>query len=169
MPIRPELRKFYTGPAWDQARASILQRARKQCEDCGKPQGKLVYVTRDGTGRWNSEITLGYQNARLLVTRVRKELAGKRRFEARWNAWYGPGKNTAPAPESGYIYCIRVVLSIAHLNHTPGDDRPENLKALCLGCHLRYDREYHKLQRSIRKDTARPVFESIGQAALEVR
>jgi len=37
----------------------------------------------------------------------------------------------------------RVVLTVAHLNHTPEDCRDENLKAMCQGCHLHYDREHH--------------------------
>lgn len=34
-------------------------------------------------------------------------------------------------------------LTVAHLNHTPEDCRPENLKALCAGCHLKYDAQHH--------------------------
>lgn len=37
----------------------------------------------------------------------------------------------------------RIVLTVAHLNHTPEDVRDENLRALCQRCHLRYDREHH--------------------------
>ncbi|HJR04592.1 MAG TPA: hypothetical protein VKA83_23325 [Methylomirabilota bacterium] len=37
----------------------------------------------------------------------------------------------------------RVVLTTAHLNHIPEDCRPENLRAMCQGCHLHYDREHH--------------------------
>lgn len=37
----------------------------------------------------------------------------------------------------------KVVLTVAHLNHTPGDDRLENLAALCQRCHLNLDREQH--------------------------
>ena len=29
-----------------------------------------------------------------------------------------------------------VILTTAHLNHTPEDCRPENLKVMCQGCHL---------------------------------
>ena len=32
-----------------------------------------------------------------------------------------------------------VVLTVAHLNHTPEDCRDENLKAWCQRCHNRYD------------------------------
>jgi hypothetical protein len=41
-----------------------------------------------------------------------------------------------------------VVLTTAHLNHTPEDCRPENLKAMCQGCHLHYDREHHAQTRA---------------------
>lgn len=37
----------------------------------------------------------------------------------------------------------KVVLTVAHLNHRPMDCRPENLKALCQRCHLRYDAALH--------------------------
>jgi hypothetical protein len=33
----------------------------------------------------------------------------------------------------------RYVLSVAHLNHVPGDCERGNLKALCTSCHCRYD------------------------------
>lgn len=38
---------------------------------------------------------------------------------------------------------VRVILTIAHLNHTPGDDRPENLRAWCAECHLAFDQAEH--------------------------
>ena len=37
----------------------------------------------------------------------------------------------------------KIVLTVAHLNHTPEDCRDENLKAMCQRCHLRYDRDHH--------------------------
>lgn len=41
-----------------------------------------------------------------------------------------------------------VVLTTAHLNHRPPDCRPENLLAMCQGCHLHYDREHHAETRA---------------------
>jgi hypothetical protein len=38
----------------------------------------------------------------------------------------------------------KVVLTVAHLNHTPEDCRDENLKAMCQRCHLRYDHDHHQ-------------------------
>jgi 5-methylcytosine-specific restriction endonuclease McrA len=43
-------------------------------------------------------------------------------------------------PETG----SRVVLTIAHLDHTPENCEPENLRAMCQRCHLRYDQQHHK-------------------------
>lgn len=39
MPIRPDLRHFYRGPAWQEVRARIRERAGDKCEHCGKPNG----------------------------------------------------------------------------------------------------------------------------------
>lgn len=37
----------------------------------------------------------------------------------------------------------RRTLTVAHMNHTPEDISPGNLKALCAPCHLRYDAKHH--------------------------
>lgn len=36
-----------------------------------------------------------------------------------------------------------VVLTVAHLDHTPENVHPANLRAMCQACHLRYDRDHH--------------------------
>ena len=38
----------------------------------------------------------------------------------------------------------RIVLTIAHLDHTPENCDPTNLQALCQRCHLRYDIAHHQ-------------------------
>lgn len=38
---------------------------------------------------------------------------------------------------------VRIVLTIAHLDHDPRNCAPENLAAWCQKCHLDYDREHH--------------------------
>lgn len=42
-------------------------------------------------------------------------------------------------PETGAV----VVLTIAHLDHTPEHSQPENLRAWCQRCHLTYDALHH--------------------------
>jgi hypothetical protein len=36
----------------------------------------------------------------------------------------------------------RFLLTVAHLDQDPGNNTPNNLKALCAPCHLRYDRQF---------------------------
>lgn len=43
-------------------------------------------------------------------------------------------------------------LTVAHLNHTPEDCREENLKAMCAGCHLRYDAKHHAETRKHKRE-----------------
>lgn len=66
-------------------------------------------------------------------------------------------RNHEPHPVTG----SKVVLTVAHFNHTPGDNRPENLIALCQRCHLALDREQHtqnaKQTRLDKKDASRPL------------
>ncbi|MGV9742824.1 hypothetical protein [Nocardia farcinica] len=60
-----------------------------------------------------------------------------------------------------------VVLTTAHLDHTPEHCEPENLRAMCQGCHLHYDRDRHAETRAAtrRADLERqmePLFELGG-------
>lgn len=43
-------------------------------------------------------------------------------------------------------------LTVAHLNHTPEDISPENLKAMCAPCHLRYDAQHHAETRKKKRE-----------------
>ncbi len=42
----------------------------------------------------------------------------------------------------------KVVLTVAHLDHTPEHCDDENLRHMCQGCHLHYDREHHAQTRA---------------------
>lgn len=42
---------------------------------------------------------------------------------------------------------IKIVLTVAHLNHNINDNRPENLAALCQRCHLSHDKDQHRASR----------------------
>ncbi len=169
MPIAPEFRHFYRTPQWREARKAVLGRSGGKCEFCGKPGNAWVCVNRDGTGRWNRALldTLfkGPSATSYLASEVRSQV--KRKYARSWDTgWWHPatesddpatGPMPAAAPIVGRIHLIIPVLTIAHMNHTPGDDRLDNLRALCQWCHLRYDQEHHRIQRSIRKDRERPI------------
>lgn len=49
-----------------------------------------------------------------------------------------------PAYDTGSL----VVLTTAHLDHTPENCDRENLRAFCQGCHLHYDRAHHAETRA---------------------
>ena len=46
----------------------------------------------------------------------------------------------------------RVVLTIAHLDHTPEHNKPDNLRALCQRCHNRYDAKHRAETRRRKHD-----------------
>ena len=48
-----------------------------------------------------------------------------------------------------------VVLTTAHLDHTPANCDPENLMAMCQRCHLAYDAEHHAATRRLVAEAAR--------------
>lgn len=44
----------------------------------------------------------------------------------------------------------KVVLTVAHLDHTPENCDDSNIKAMCQRCHLSYDKEHHAATRAER-------------------
>lgn len=50
----------------------------------------------------------------------------------------------SPHPSTGSM----VVLTVAHLDHTPEHCEPSNLAAMCQACHLSYDRDHHRQTRT---------------------
>ena len=69
------------------------------------------------------------------------------------------------APFSGN----KVVLTVAHLDHTPENCNPDNLMAMCQGCHLAYDRDHHAetaraTRAAVLADQMEPLFD-VGAAS----
>lgn len=64
----------------------------------------------------------------------------------------GRGTHTGRCPNTngGHAYGTgsKVVLTVAHLDHTPENCDPDNLRAMCQGCHLHYDRDHHAETRA---------------------
>jgi len=156
MPIAPELRPFYRTPEW-------FARAQGQCEWCGKPSRKVVRVALDGSGRWycdeSSRWRSGLDRCRIEELRAMHEKAsrpGSRLhlpMEVIMHAELRPPRNTRS--------CF-VVLSVAHLDHNPGNNAPENIAALCQRCHLVFDGAEHRRNARLRRDR------ETGQLRLEL-
>ena len=146
MPIRREFRKFYDRTWRTEIRPRILARAQNRCEQCGKPNHRTVWVWSGSAGQYWTAVK-----------------------GAKRQVWYyccSGGWRTAPKGSGSFWLSgrqwaiareIRVILQVAHLNHVPGDDRDENLRAFCGWCHTNYDKLQHKQTRASRKDLARPL------------
>src|ERR1700754_695264 len=104
---------------------------------------------------WSSELS----PAVLLRARLQCECMGE----------CGRGHEGVRCPERHLHWSVwgglrhRVILTTAHVNHTPEDGRPEILRAWCQGCHLHYDRDHHDQSRVLRLQLG---LEAAGQETL---
>ena len=103
-------------------RPAIMERAKNCCEFCKVPNYEVIL-----RGNWH-EIEC-YQDEHGSI----------------YNA------NTSEVIGSDYLgevhptnKLIKVVLTIAHLDHDIKNNDLSNLKALCQKCHLNYDKEHHR-------------------------
>lgn len=118
MPIKPENKHRYPKD-WKEVRERILRRASWRCEHpgCGALHRDVGWWREDG-----KFIPMG---------RALREAGAKA----------GDKINCAGG---GQIKLIMIVLTIAHLDHTPENCADENLRAWCQRHHLSYDAEHHK-------------------------
>lgn len=123
MPIRPENRSRYPVD-WPQISARVRARAGQCCELCGVKNHALGGRLRDGT--WCSASPRGEERLGLV--------------------WPKPGEFWWCSDADGHMYelrIVRIVLTVAHLDHQPENCAEQNLKAMCQRCHLRYDQAHH--------------------------
>ena len=123
MPIRRELRPLYP-PHWRELSHHVrFERARAQCQRCGRRHLTLVRCLPDG--RWFDEQAATWRDRRGRM--------------ARW----------PDLVEATRFRTTRVVLAAAHLDGDPTNNRMTNLRALCQRCHMLQDRPHHLAQRWI--------------------
>ncbi len=145
MPIPKQLRHFYRGPQYQAFRNALLNRSGNACEQCHAPNRARVFRSNltEFAGWWWSEASgMAYDPRGNLQAHLHAFAVMEAHENADWRA-------------------VKIVLTAAHLNRVPGDDRPENGKVLCQWCHLNYDLPQHvynsKETRMTRKDAARPL------------
>lgn len=131
MPISKENAKLYPSN-WQEIRAEILIQAENKCEFCGVPNYALGY--RDEEGRFH------HCCGNLVCDKAgRGELSYKeaREIADEYNSgWHGD--------EHKWIV---IVLTIAHLDHDPTNNKRTNLAALCQRCHNRWDAKHRQRNR----------------------
>jgi 5-methylcytosine-specific restriction endonuclease McrA len=148
MPIRPDLRHFYRGKAWQETRARILKRDGNCCAQCGKPNREAVE-------------TVTFKNSKGLPFMLWRAVSSA------WWAWYNGKRFLAKDADQFFegvawrrkVRVIRVKIGVAHLDHDPANNADSNLRALCDWCHLHYDQIHHSETRARRKDAKRPLLE----------
>lgn len=120
MPIKPENRDRYPKD-WPAIRARILARAGNACEQCKAPNR-----TRIARGTGSDAGTYMLDSADVFCADT--------------------GKHLGQCRHSDYELArmVDVVLTIAHLDHTPENCADDNLRAWCQRCHLRYDADHHR-------------------------
>lgn len=120
MPIRPE--NLHRYPAdWPSVRDRILKRAGHRCEHpgCSARHHELGYWF---DGKW------------VPLPRVLRDS--------------GVDKPCTIASAQGPLKIIKIVLTVAHLDHQPENCSDDNLRAWCQRHHLAYDAEHHAVTRA---------------------
>lgn len=125
-PIRPENLDRYPD-TWSEIRARIRARAKNHCEFCGVPNHAIGGRLPDGNF--------------VHVHLVRDDRVEAQRAigEKRWCGANGP---------EHLLRIIRIVCTVAHLDHTPENNDEDNLRFLCQRCHLAYDARHHAQTRA---------------------
>jgi len=105
-------------------RPAILLRADNKCEQCKVPNG--AWVCR---GEWNGVEVWQNDDGQIFRTDNGEHISDSYVGDV----WEEKNKGL-----------IKVILTVAHLDHNPENNAPENLRAWCQLHHLRHDAELHK-------------------------
>ena len=138
MPIRPENKDRYPANWATEIVPRIRERSGNRCEACMVPNYDLG--GRVPTGTWHKVRPLG---EKLL------------RFE-----WPKPGDVAMCVGYDKPLRIVKIVLTVAHLDHTPENCDDENLRHWCQRCHNSYDAPMRASGIRQRR------FEALGQGVL---
>lgn len=106
---------------WPKIRAAILARANNRCETCGAPNRETI--VRGAADSKDAGTYAMFDGGDCFDAETGKERGAVRGSE------YDGGN------------VVRVILTVAHLDHDESNNDPANLRALCQMHHLRHDRE----------------------------
>ena len=111
---------------WPQIRARILERDGHKCKDCGVPNYARG-MRHPKTGEWVD--------------------AGQLQ-EYPWAI--EPDEHSR-----NFRPLVKIVLTVAHLDHDLSHNTDDNLAALCQRCHLKHDQDHHQANAKATRDRKR--------------
>lgn len=151
MPIRPENRARYPRN-WPTISGEVRERAQHACEwpGCGAKQYAVGnWQRRDGAWRWiplmdDLDVLSAAGRGLRFPELTRWTYAEARQFAA--ELLWDKGMDCEPP--------VVIVLTVAHLDHTPENCDLSNLRAWCQRHHLAYDAGHHAVSRARNRDIA---------------
>lgn len=126
MPVRPERMGLYPGgsiksPEWRAIRKSIGERSGWRCETCSAPH--MSIVARGSYGGRDAYMVVATGDV--------------------FDAETGLKMTTMKLSAFGAYRVLKIVLTVAHLNHDETCNEDGNLAHLCQRHHLRLDAKHH--------------------------
>lgn len=141
MPVLPENRARYPAD-WPAISRAVKDAAGWRCQgspaypDCRLPHGAIGYRDAGASGQW----------VQLASTGDAVDLA---RYQFR---------------VGDCARVLRIVLTVGHLDHTPENCDPANLRAWCQRCHLTYDAAHHATTRAATRRHGKAAGDLFGPA-----
>ncbi len=133
MPIKPENKARY--PAnWNTISEQIRERDNQKCCFCGVKNGaSIIRLNKGGKHFYRYPESDNVYCAE----------------SGSWCTTITKGYNLEIGYfNSAHAKAVKIVLTVAHLDHTPENCDPSNLKSLCQRCHLKYDAAHHAQTRA---------------------
>lgn len=124
---------------WKKIATGIKEKASWECQECGRP------CRRPGQS-WSDFVTFIIEDHNEYYFDTYDEVSDDSGLST-----------TVERPQ-------RFTLTVAHLDHNTKNNHQSNLRALCSGCHLRYDVELHRANASATRYRKK---EERGQLQLE--
>ena len=147
MPIREENKARYPDD-WKQVSQSIRDVAGNVCQACGVENGRLIYRgSHELRPAWRYADDPVFVNSRCAFDG--SDIPG--------TTWDDFDKAKGEP--------VRVVLTVAHLDHQPENCAPDNLRAWCQRCHNAYDAPMRARGAADRRKAKLAVADMFGGAA----
>jgi hypothetical protein len=133
MPIRPERKHLYPANWKTEIVPTVRERSGDCCETCGvRNDADIVRSFNKQDWAYLTDGKLPYP------TQCYDDVTGAETItDVRFTVWLKP---------------IRIVLTVAHLNHDETDNRPENLRYWCQLHHNRHDAKHRAANAKARRE-----------------